>query len=684
MREPAPDHSTSHYERPHHAWICGLVHAGESCPAGPTARGRCPAMAECAPVRNGDRWECNRSQLRGGPCECGPTPDGGCGRVLKCRPMRSLRSIRGRFVAACALLVIGVATITLSAAWRDRVIAPGPLARQHAQLMERTDANNACAACHAAADQNAAGWMSSLVVGHGESATQSQLCVKCHGKTASPELALAAHSLPPEILRQISAKEPTSATSNEQRSIACAACHREHHGAQANLTAIDNVACQTCHGRKFESFATDHPDFGSWPYERRSRIAFNHAAHRDKHFADKKQAFDCRSCHLDDSTGRVQQLASYEAACASCHDEKIATSVAQGVPMFTLPTLDTAALKSAGFDIGTWPKGATGDFDGRLPPAMKLLLAADPAAAQAMAKLGADFDFQDVDPNDRQHLEACAALATAIKKLMPDLAGSTDGTLAARLHGATGHAMSPADISALVSGLSADTLRGAAVAWKGEAPAEPRPYAKAAQRELRPPANGRENDAKRPLAFSPAGAWFRDDASFSIRYRPSGHADPVLTAWLNTLAVTPNLDQHPVAAAMFKELSKVNAAGLCASCHSAEKSSAGQLTVNWRAYDRTTEPRGFTKFAHGPHLLLPQLADCTHCHSIDSAASATVAYTDLDATRFVSDFAPMTKRHCAECHTPKAAGDDCQKCHSYHVERSPFALRDVIPSRTAR
>ena len=129
------------------------------------------------------------------------------------------------------------------------------------------------------------------------------------------------------------------------------------------------------------------------------------------------------TCHVEDATGKVQLTASYEATCAACHDEKISTSVARGVPMLALPTLDVAALQAAGFDIGAWPKGATGDFDGRLPPVMKLLLAADPAAAQAMAKLGADFDFQDVNPKDRQQLEACAALATAIKKLMRGIGG---------------------------------------------------------------------------------------------------------------------------------------------------------------------------------------------------------------------------------------------------------------------
>ena len=82
--------------------------------------------------------------------------------------------------------------------------------------------------------------------------------------------------------------------------------------------------------------------------------------------------------------------------------------MARGVPMFALPTLDVDALREAGHDIGPWPEEATGDFDGRLPPVMKLLLAGDPAAAEAMATLGADFDFFDVDPDDPEQLAACA------------------------------------------------------------------------------------------------------------------------------------------------------------------------------------------------------------------------------------------------------------------------------------
>ena len=75
MREPAPDYSSSQYERPNQPWVCGLADEGQACAAGPTAGGVCPALGECAPVRDGDRWRCNRPALRGGACDGGPTPE---------------------------------------------------------------------------------------------------------------------------------------------------------------------------------------------------------------------------------------------------------------------------------------------------------------------------------------------------------------------------------------------------------------------------------------------------------------------------------------------------------------------------------------------------------------------------------------------------------------------------------
>jgi hypothetical protein len=580
---------------------------------------------------------------------------------------------------------MGATILVLSADWRDRMIAPGPLAQQHSQLLERTGAAANCAACHSAAERSVAGWAVSLVSANNSAQSQSQLCMKCHEKTIAGELAVAAHNVPADALAQLTAAKNTTSDvggtlplplpKRQGNSIACSSCHREHHGAAADLTAMNNSACQTCHQRKFESFAADHPDFGVWPYERRTRIAFNHASHRGKHFAEKKQSFDCRACHVEDATGTFQLTASYEATCAKCHDEKIATSIGRGVPMFAMPTLDIAALKSAGFDVGSWPKGATGDFDGRLPPLMKLLLAGDSAAAKAMQRLGADFDFQDVNPKDREQLEACATLEAAIKRLVAAMAESPDAAVRERMQQALGVTLPKEQVDALVAGLSTDALRTASDAW-GFGPGAAGKDSKEKE-EYKTPITGPRYAGtspggrvgmSRPIAFAPAGTWFRDDSTFAVRYRPRGHADPAFTALLNVIAATPDVSQRPVAAAMLKELTKPSEPGLCVSCHSLEKSAAGELMVNWRSYDRSKEPRGFTKFSHSPHLLLPQLADCTHCHAIDDAAANAAAYTDVDPRRFASDFVAISKRQCVECHTAKAAGDRCQSCHNYHVQ----------------
>jgi hypothetical protein len=133
MREPREPTSTDGYERPQQTWQCGLLDEGPPCPLGPNGHGQCPAAAVCRPMRNGERWQCNRSVLRGGPCLDGPSHDGGCSIVHRCTPVRSLRTRRGRFVTGVALAALGAAVMVLSGPWRNSVLAPGSLSTHHAQ-----------------------------------------------------------------------------------------------------------------------------------------------------------------------------------------------------------------------------------------------------------------------------------------------------------------------------------------------------------------------------------------------------------------------------------------------------------------------------------------------------------------------------------------------------------------------
>jgi hypothetical protein len=281
-----------------------------------------------------------------------------------------------------------------------------------------------------------------------------------------------------------------------------------------------------------------------------------------------------------------------------------------------------------------------------------------------MRTLGEDFEFLDVDPDDPQHLAACATLAKAIRPLMDQLTSASPNIVPERLAGAIGPNVSHADANALIAGLSLDTLGGAAKDWlQSAAGSASQSRAELVERsKLDKARNG-----GRPLSYGPAGTWFRDDAAFAIRYRPAAHADPVLTSWLETVARLPDIAQHPLALAAFKELSGPTAPGLCVTCHSVEQTENGKLSINWRGYDRSTEPRSFTKFSHGPHLTLPQLADCTQCHTIDARVAAAATHTGWDPRQFASEFLPIAKNTCAACHTATAAGDRCQSCHNYHV-----------------
>ncbi|HEY4234011.1 MAG TPA: hypothetical protein VGM76_11330, partial [Lacipirellulaceae bacterium] len=542
MREPLENGAPRHYERPNQPWVCGLASEGQSCPAGPTAGGKCSVLVVCAPVRDGDRWRCNRSPLRGGPCDEGPAPDGGCSHVYHCEPVRSLRTKRGRFLVACVLATAGLLLICVHTSIRDDFISPGPLARQHAELAGSGAGAQQCSACHAAANEGLGGWVASLATRHANAPSQSQLCMDCHGKDLSREFSRSPHNLPPQALAKITAargeNDRHGILSRAVKAVfvsrpaepACATCHVEHHGADRDLTTIDNASCQACHSERYQSFADDHPNFGTWPYQRRTRIIFDHVSHQAKHFLEKKQPFICQTCHVDDATHSVQLLANYDRACAACHDEKMQTSLGKGVAMIALPTLDVAVFRKAGVEVGAWPAAATGDFDGRMPPQMMLLLAGDPDAAKAMTKLGPNFEFSDVEAENFEQLRSAAAIIQGIKKLLLDVSQRGPVAVQERLQIALGRDISERQIQPLLAGLSADTIRAATKSWlpnvdigasdwnsrdgtgvgtNGLTTASPKPE----PRTLNP-----------EPSYALAGTWTRDDTSLTIRYRPAAHA----------------------------------------------------------------------------------------------------------------------------------------------------------------
>ncbi len=660
MSQPRGD-----YDRPNRQWNCGLEIAGTPCSAGPTCHGKCPSLGECVPIRQGDRWVCNRGENRGGPCEHGPHPDGRCCRTQTCKPTRSLRAIRGRWLRGAAIFTVGVVLILIGTSRRNELLVPGPLTSHHAQVIARADWENRCASCHPGANGPAADWLRTAI-GGADGPGQSALCLKCHQDLATPGAEpMLAHGLPASAFPNRSAPVESSLvglTSLGQPAhglsasdpVACAACHQEHHGADHDLAAITDARCQACHTERYESFADGHPEFGMWPTTRRTRIRFNHASHKTTHYTKANKGFDCRACHLADETGDLTVRTDYHNSCAECHDADLVRSFDDGLPFLSLPTIDRERLAEAGIELPAWPPQVDGDFDGDVSPFTKLLLASDPKASEAIRTLGADFSFFDIDSDSPEQVEAAGVLVEAINGLLNDLQEEGHNAITARLERLTTSQAKTAD---QVAGMPLELIDRLQRTWFGGEPA-PRPFDAIEDRRV-------------------GGGWYLDDEQLTLGYRPSGHDDPLIRSWLDAIVSLPD-DQAELRDACLAEFTRPGAPGGCFECHSLETGPDNRLTINWRGRDRLDEPRGFTRFSHRPHLVQPELFDCSHCHQIDPTAELSTSCSGMDPSQFTSEFVPVRKNDCTSCHRPHAAGDSCTQCHNYHIEAPRSDLADAV------
>ena len=80
----------------------------------------------------------------------------------------------------------------------------------------------------------------------------------------------------------------------------------------------------------------------------------------------------------------------------------------------------------------------------------------------------------------------------------------------------------------------------------------------------------------------------------------------------------------------------------------------------------------FTAFSHIKHFSLLGDKGCSTCHQLNRKSDYQSAFSGRDPRKFESNFTSLRREGCAECHTPKVAGDACTLCHRYHVgEFSP-------------
>ena len=653
MSEVKVDTESFSYNR-HHDWVCGRTVRGNPCPLGPSGRGVCRVEKQCRPAWRGEQWVCTRCEEQGGPCDTGPGADGTCScPAEKCTPVRSVRARRGVLALAATTVTVAVLIFGFGSPWRNELLAPGPLTQAHGQIL---NGSQRCAACHPAADASLSSWVASTYKSANPfDAAQTESCLKCHDKTIGVETATLAHTADSEQMHELTIAqtstlnktEPRSIPAHMQADIACSTCHREHHG-DRDLSAMTDRQCQACHQNQFHSFDDGHPDFGDWPYTNDRGIAFDHAQHFVKFFRQAKKDIRCRDCHISDH-GNVVAVADYKQTCAECHDGFL--NQVDSVAFLSLPIIDPEAFATAELTVGDWPAEAIGDFDGQLPIFARVLLLADPRANEALQRLGYDFDFFDVQLDDKQQLQDAAQIAWSLKQLIYELSVEGHAAIKQRYERILDRELTTVELQAMTGYLPPIVFRTAQERWFPNLEQEVNQRTTTAQ-SIDGPAE--VLGGKESVAF---GGWFVDSEVCSIGYHPIGHNDELTRSWIELMAeLRDKSESHDWDA----EFSQSRLTIQCASCH------INADERQWTAAEASDAIRGFTRFDHGPHLVLPELSDCVSCHGASWEASDAKEISDTN--NYHSEFTAMNRASCAQCHTARAAGNACTTCHNYHVD----------------
>ena len=161
------------------------------------------------------------------------------------------------------------------------------------------------------------------------------------------------------------------------------------------------------------------------------------------------------------------------------------------------------------------------------------------------------------------------------------------------------------------------------------------------------------------------GGWYRRD--FAIYYRPAGHKDKFIYAWLNITGPYSRNDSTNAASLIFQQLTNKEAQGQCIKCHSIDISGGG-LNVNWAPSTVADKSVRFTKFVHQPHFAVMENDGCLTCHKIDRQGDFAKTYEQGNPAVVSANFSTVKKGLCVECHGAGGARDDCLLCHQYHVQ----------------
>ena len=168
-----------------------------------------------------------------------------------------------------------------------------------------------------------------------------------------------------------------------------------------------------------------------------------------------------------------------------------------------------------------------------------------------------------------------------------------------------------------------------------------------------------------PEAWAEFGGWYRKD--YAILYKPTGHADIFMRAWLDFSGHAFGSKGAKLAGPVFQLLADKSAQGQCTKCHSVDAGAGKSRRVQWGASSIVDKQQRFTKFTHEPHFQLLDGRGCLTCHEMGKVKKFDKSYQSLNPAALQPNFKQVKKQVCATCHKSTAARQDCVLCHDYHV-----------------
>lgn len=380
-------------------------------------------------------------------------------------------SNRMRLAVSLALATLAALCTVFVVAGNNAFLMPGPLHSVHGSIDD-------CRMCHTKSGTGKLSWLHGLVADN--ALDDSMACLSCH---KMPDTAFNAHGATADVLNESNERlaryaarttgVPTSALAQSvalptRRMMAgglnCATCHQEHQGAQFDMKQISDTQCRSCHVVKFDSFDGQHPEFGTYPFKRRTRIIYDHAGHFSKHYPEvaakdpsRRVPQDCTSCHDSNGDRRVMAAAPFDKTCSSCHLDQITgaqrATGPKGIAFLALPGVDLETLRKRNSAVGEWPE----DTEAPLTPFMQVMISRS-ARGQALVKAVADLDLQDLSAANDKQIKAVTDLVLEIKSLLFALISGKASDIFGKLKLATGATPSADVIASLTAGLPRDVL----------------------------------------------------------------------------------------------------------------------------------------------------------------------------------------------------------------------------------